>query len=226
MAKTKRRQTDASKSVEQEPRITFTPKNLKQRDYLRSIRDNTITYGIGAAGSGKTFLAAQSAMDAFEKGLVQTITVCRPVVTASNEKLGYLPGNIEEKMDPYLRPIFNVFSERWSPKSLHLYRMERRIDVIPFGFMRGITLKNTFVIADEAQNTNLEQMLMLLTRLGENTRMVITGDPEQADIRANTLEETRRRLAGIEGIGWIEFDPGDVIRHPLVEDILRSWNRE
>jgi phosphate starvation-inducible protein PhoH and related proteins len=223
MGKSKRHRSGAPIDAESTPSISYAPRNLKQRDYLRSIQNNDITYGIGAAGSGKTWLAVMTAMDLFERGKFERIVVCRPVVTAGNERIGYLPGNIEEKMDPYLRPVFDAFASHWSPKTIHLYRMERKIDIIPFGFMRGITFRNSFIIADEAQNTTLDQMYMLLTRLGEGSKMVITGDPEQSDVRSDTLAETRQRLSGVKSIEWIDFDPGDVVRHPLVEDIIRNW---
>jgi phosphate starvation-inducible PhoH-like protein len=223
VSKTKRQRNAANAVPEARPVVTYVPRNLKQRDFLRSIREKPISFGIGAAGTGKTYLAAMAAMEAFERGEVERIIVCRPAVSAGNERIGFLPGDIDEKMDPYMRPIWDTFLSYWTPKTLHLYRMERKVEIIPYGFLRGVTFKDAFVIADEAQNSTLEQMFMLLTRLGENSKIVITGDPFQSDLPTRTLTETKRRLSGIDSVGWIEFGAADVVRHPTVEAVIRAW---
>ena len=225
MSKTKRRRSDANAVPENaRPVVTYTPRNFAQRDYLRCIREKDISFGIGAAGTGKTYLAAMSALDGFEKGLYQSIIICRPAVSAGNERLGFLPGDIDEKMDPFMRPIWDSFLTYWSHKTLHLLRQERRVEVIPYGFMRGVTFKNAFVIADEAQNSTLEQMYMLLTRLGEGSKIVVTGDPAQTDLPTRTLEATKRKVGHLDRVGWVDFGSSDVIRHPTVESVIDAWN--
>ena len=226
MSKSKRRQQDA-KSTAPDIRkvISYAPRNLKQREYLRSISENDITFGIGAAGTGKTYLSAMSAIDGYESGKYEKIIVARPAVPAGGEKIGFLPGNLDEKLDPYMQPIWDAFSDYWSPRTLHLMKMEKQIEVVPYGFMRGRTFRNAFIIADEAQNSTLEQMYMLLTRFGEGSKMVITGDPEQTDVRGNTLNETCRRLSRVSNVGWIMFGSGDVVRHRTVSNIIYNWNR-
>lgn len=225
-SKTKRRRTDASALPENARRVvSYVPRNLKQRDFLRSIRENDITFGVGAAGSGKTYLATMAAIEGFEQGKYNKIVICRPAVTASNERLGFLPGDLDEKMDPYMRPIWDAMLSYWSAKELHVLKLERLVEVIPYGFMRGMTFKGAFVIADEAQNSTLDQMYMLLTRLGEDSKMVITGDPSQADIPTRTLDVTRNRLEQVDRIGWVDFGAEDVVRHPTVVSVIRAWTK-
>jgi phosphate starvation-inducible PhoH-like protein len=223
-SKSKRRRTDANAMPENARRVvSYVPRNLKQRDFLRSIRENDITFGVGAAGSGKTYLGTMAAIEGFEQGKYRNIVICRPAVTAGNERLGFLPGDLDEKMDPYMRPIWDAMLSYWSAKELHVLRLERMVEVIPYGFMRGMTFRQSFVLADEAQNSTLEQMYMLLTRLGDDSKMVITGDPSQTDIPTRTLDVTRNRLYDVPRIGWIDFGAEDVVRHPTVESVIRAW---
>ncbi len=165
-----------------------------------------------------------AALDGFERGTYERIIVCRPAVTAGNERIGFLPGDLDEKMDPYMRPIWDSFLSYWTQRELHLHRLEKHVEVIPYGFMRGMTFKNAFVIADEAQNSTLDQMFMLITRLGENSKIVVTGDPYQTDLPTRTLAETKRRLVALDRVGWIDFESSDVVRHPTVEAVIRAWS--
>lgn len=197
--------------------------NQKQKEYGRSIYQNTIIFAIGSAGSGKTFLAALHAMDDFIAGRVDKIVVCRPVVNAGGEDIGFLPGTLQEKMDPYLKPIFDAFSMQWHPKQLQTMLEYGKIEIAPLAFMRGRTFRDSFIICDEAQNATDEQLLMLLSRLGENSKMIITGDPSQRDIAGKPFEKARRRLGNIPGIAFVDFSDEDVVRHPLVQAILRVW---
>lgn len=197
--------------------------NLKQRDYSRTIRENEIIFAIGSAGSGKTYLAALHAMEDFLAGHVERIVICRPVINAGGEQLGFLPGTLQEKMDPYVRPIFDAFAEQWNPKQLQTMMEYGKVEIAPLAYMRGRTFRNAFIICDEAQNATDEQMLMLLSRLGDGSKMVITGDPSQRDIAGRPFEKARRRLSGLHGIAFVDFNENDVVRHPLVQKILRAW---
>lgn len=197
--------------------------NPRQKEYSRTIQQNTIIFAIGAAGSGKTFLAALHAMDDFLAGRVEKIVVCRPVINAGGEELGFLPGTLHEKMDPYIKPIFDAFSIQWNPKQIQTMLDYGKIEIAPLAFMRGRTFSDAFIICDEAQNATDEQLIMLLSRLGGNSKMVITGDPSQRDIGGRPFEKARRRLARVTGIAFIDFTDDDVVRHPLVQKILRLW---
>lgn len=197
--------------------------NPKQKEYGRTIKQNTIVFAIGSAGSGKTFLAAMHAMEEFLAGRVDKIVVCRPVVNAGGEELGFLPGELHEKMDPYIKPIFDAFAIQWNPRQIQTMIEYGKIEIAPLAFMRGRTFNHSFILCDEAQNATDDQLIMLLTRLGENSKMIITGDPSQKDIGGRPFEKARRRLAGINGIEFIDFTDDDVVRHPLVQKILRVW---
>lgn len=197
--------------------------NQKQRDYGRTITQDTIVFAIGAAGSGKTFLAALHAMDDFLSGRVEKIIVCRPAINAGGEEIGFLPGTLNEKMDPYMKPIFDAFAIQWNPKQIQTMLEYGRIEVAPLAFMRGRTFSDAFILCDEAQNATDDQLLMLLSRLGENSKMIITGDPSQRDIAGRPFEKARRKLSGIHGISFVDFTEDDVVRHPLVQKILRMW---
>ncbi len=210
----------ASPSVK---KFTIRHLNQKQKIYSRTIQQNTIVFAIGSAGSGKTHLAALHAMDEFLAGRVDKIIVCRPVVNAGGEELGFLPGTLNEKMDPYIKPIFDAFAIQWNSKQLQTMLEYGKIEIAPLAFMRGRTLNNAFVLADEMQNASDDQLLMLLSRLGENSKMVITGDPSQRDIGGRPFEKARHRLSGVSGIAFVEFTDEDVVRHPLVQKILRLW---
>jgi phosphate starvation-inducible PhoH-like protein len=196
----------------------------KQKEYGRTIRENTIIFAIGSAGSGKTHLAALHAMDDYLAGRIDKIVICRPVVNAGGEQLGFLPGTLQEKMDPYVRPIFDAFSAQWNPKQLQTMLDYGKIEIAPLAFMRGRTFSNAFIICDEAQNATDEQLLMLLSRLGNNSKMVITGDPTQKDIAGRPFEKARRRLSGLHSVAFVDFTENDVVRHPLVQAILRVWD--
>lgn len=197
--------------------------NAKQKEYGRTIQQNTIVFAIGSAGSGKTHLAALHAMEDFLQGRIDKIVICRPVINAGGEQLGFLPGTLNEKMDPYVRPIFDAFAAQWNPKQLQTMMEYGKVEIAPLAFMRGRTFRNAFIICDEAQNATDEQLLMLLSRLGEGSKMVITGDPSQKDISGRPFEKARRRLSGLNGIAFVEFNENDVVRHPLVQKILRVW---
>jgi phosphate starvation-inducible PhoH-like protein len=198
--------------------------NIKQKEYGRTISQNTIIFAIGSAGSGKTHLAALHAMDEYLSGRIDKIVICRPVVNAGGEQLGFLPGTLNEKMDPYVKPIFDAFAAQWNPKQIQTMLEYGKIEIAPLAFMRGRTFRDAFIICDEAQNATDEQLLMLLSRLGEGSKMIITGDPTQRDIKGRPFEKARRRLSGLNGIEFVDFTEDDVVRHPLVQQILRVWS--
>jgi phosphate starvation-inducible protein PhoH and related proteins len=197
--------------------------NPKQKEYGRLIQENTIIFAIGSAGSGKTLVATLHAMEYFISGKIDKIVICRPAINAGGEKLGYLPGTLNEKMDPYIQPIFDAFSSQWSSVQIKTLMKYGKIEVVPLGFMRGRTLKNSFVLCDEAQNCTSDQLLMLLTRIGDNSKMVITGDYMQRDIAASGLITAKKYLKFIPNIAFIEFGPSEIVRHPIVAEILKAW---
>jgi len=202
-------------------------KNLSQRRYVDLIRNNDVVIATGPAGTGKTYLAMAMAVAALNRQEVTRVILARPAVEAG-EKLGFLPGDLAEKVNPYLRPLYDALHDMMSfDKATRL--MERGvIEVAPLAFMRGRTLNDSFVILDEAQNTTSEQMKMFLTRLGFNSVAVVTGDITQSDLGADTrsgLAEAAELLQGIEGIGFQEFTERDVVRHPLVQSIIRAYDR-
>jgi phosphate starvation-inducible PhoH-like protein len=201
--------------------------NKTQKRYHSLMNGCDITFAVGSAGTGKTFLAALTAAKALIDEDVKKIVVCRPAVNAGGEELGFLPGGINEKMDPYIRPVLDAFKQAWHPKTLQSYIEMGIIEIVPLAFMRGRTFTNTFIIADEMQNATNEQLLMLITRLGEGSRMVITGDPAQKDIAGKPcFDMARRKLAGVPQIGFIDFSVEDVVRHRTVELVLRLWSAE
>jgi phosphate starvation-inducible PhoH-like protein len=203
-------------------------KNLNQRCYIELIRSQDLVISIGPAGTGKTYLAMAMAVAALNRHEVSRIVLARPAVEAG-EKLGFLPGTMAEKVDPYLRPLYDALHDM-----MHLDKaarlMERGvIEVAPLAFMRGRTLNDCFVILDEAQNTTSEQMKMFLTRLGYNSKAVVTGDITQVDLpedKRSGLVEVARILEGIDGIGLMRFSEADIVRHPLVQSIIRAYDRE
>lgn len=209
------------------PSVKVIPQNYKQRNYIRTMQECDITFGMGSAGSGKTYLAARMALKAFTDGEVDKIVICRPAIQVEGEDLGFIPGGIQDKMDPYLRPIMDVFQEYWSPKTLKDHMTEGRIEVVPLAYMRGRTFKNAFIIADEMQNATPEKLLMLLSRIGDDSRMVITGDPVQSDINGHSCFKTAQEYLGkLTEIGFVHFSNADVVRHPTVEKILDVWPGE
>jgi phosphate starvation-inducible protein PhoH and related proteins len=202
------------------------PKTLNQKRYVDSIRRHTITFGIGPAGTGKTFLAVAMAAAALTERKVQRIILTRPAVEAG-ERLGFLPGDIQAKVDPYLRPLFDALYDMIDPDRVNGYFERDVIEVAPLAFMRGRTLNDSFVILDEAQNTSPEQMKMFLTRLGFNSRMVVTGDITQIDLPSDQrsgLIVVRDILDAVQDISFVEFGGEDVVRHKLVQRIVAAYD--
>jgi phosphate starvation-inducible protein PhoH and related proteins len=201
------------------------PKTLNQKRYVDSIRNQTITFGVGPAGTGKTFLAVAMAAHALAEREVQRIILTRPAVEAG-ERLGFLPGDIQAKVDPYLRPLFDALYDMLDPDRVNGYFERGVIEVAPLAFMRGRTLNDSFVILDEAQNTSPEQMKMFLTRLGFNSRMVVTGDVTQIDLPADQrsgLVVVRDVLGDVQDISFVRFGGEDVVRHKLVQRIVAAY---
>ena len=201
------------------------PKTLGQEKYVDSIKQNTIVFGIGPAGTGKTYLAVAMAVNAFRAKEVNRIILTRPAVEAG-EKLGFLPGDLQQKVDPYLRPLYDALFDMLGAENFQRYQERGNIEVAPLAYMRGRTLDDSFIILDEAQNTTSEQMKMFLTRLGFNSKMVITGDITQIDLPRGAksgLKDCIKILKNIEGIGSCTFDERDVVRHRLVQDIIKAY---
>ena len=199
----------------------------RQVQYLRQIQEHDITFGIGPAGTGKTYLAVASAVDAFERDQVSRIVLTRPAVEAG-ERLGFLPGDLAQKVDPYLRPLYDALYDMLGYEKVGRMLERGMIEVAPLAVMRGRTLNDAFVILDEAQNTTPEQMKMFLTRIGYNSRAVITGDITQTDLPKSIVSGLREAidvLYGIEGIAFVHFDERDVVRHPLVQKIVAAYDR-
>ena len=204
------------------------PKSLGQRHYVTMIRKKDIVFGIGPAGTGKTYLAVVMAVAALKSGAVKRIILTRPAVEAG-ENLGFLPGDLQEKVDPYLRPLYDALNDTLGPDQTAKSMERGLIEVAPLAYMRGRTLDDSFIILDEAQNTTPEQMKMFLTRLGFGSKMVVTGDITQIDLprgKTSGLVEARRILADIEEIGFVEFDEHDVVRHSLVQKIIVAYNQD
>ncbi len=201
------------------------PKTSSQKIYIDAMRHNDIVFGIGPAGTGKTYLAVAMATSALASGQVQSIILTRPAVEAG-EKLGFLPGDLAQKVNPYLRPLHDALNDMVGPERCQGYLEQGIIEIAPLAFMRGRTLSNAFVILDEAQNTTREQMKMFLTRIGFDSRAVITGDATQIDLpnkNQSGLFEARKRLESINGIRFCTFSETDVVRHPLVQKIIQAY---
>ena len=201
------------------------PKTAGQKGYVDAIRNNTITFGIGPAGSGKTYLAVAMAIQALRSGIVSRIVLTRPAVEAG-ERLGFLPGDLAQKIDPYLKPLYDALYEMLEPETFHRYVDRGTIEIAPLGFMRGRTLNDAFIILDEAQNTTPEQMKMFLTRLGFGSRAVVTGDITQVDLPQGArsgLIVVQEILDEIEGVGFTFLDARDVVRHKIVQDIVEAY---
>jgi len=206
-------------------KTAVTPKSLAQKEYIDAIRNYDIAFGIGPAGTGKTYLAMAMAVSALSKGIVNRIILTRPAVEAG-ESLGFLPGDLAEKVDPYLRPLYDALHDMMRFEKVGMLMQKGIIEVAPIAFMRGRTLNDSFIILDEAQNTTTEQMKMFLTRIGFNSKAVITGDITQIDLpaeKASGLVETKNILQGIEGIKFVFFTKRDVVRHKLVQEIIRAY---
>jgi phosphate starvation-inducible PhoH-like protein len=205
----------------------ITPKSLAQKEYIEAIRNYDIVFGIGPAGTGKTYLAMATAISALNGGEINRIILVRPAVEAG-EKLGFLPGDLAEKVNPYLRPLYDALHDMVDFDQTSAMLQRGVIEVAPLAFMRGRTLNDCFVILDEAQNTTSEQMKMFLTRLGISSKAVITGDITQIDLPNGTtsgLIETMKILAGIQGLKFVYFTDKDVIRHRLVQDIIKAYEK-
>ncbi|OAM89488.1 phosphate starvation-inducible protein PhoH, partial [Termitidicoccus mucosus] len=208
-------------------RKTIIPKTLGQKLYLQSIRANPVVFGIGPAGTGKTYLAMAAAISALLKNEVERIILTRPAVEAG-EALGFLPGDLREKILPYLRPLYDAMHDMLEPDDVARLTEKGIIEIAPLAYMRGRTLAQSFIVLDEAQNTTPEQMMMFLTRLGTNSRMVVTGDVTQIDLpraKQSGLLEVSRILRDIPGIDIHHFSGADVVRHPLVLRIIEAYER-
>ncbi len=204
------------------------PKTAAQARYLEELAANELVFGVGPAGTGKTFLAVAWGAGLLLRGEVDRLVVTRPAVEAG-ERLGFLPGDLTEKVDPYMAPIWEALNDLLGPEAVRRRRERGEIEVAPIAFMRGRTLNNAFVIVDEAQNTSRLQMKMVLTRLGDSSRMAVTGDPGQVDLpRASDsgLAHAVRLLEGVKGVGVSRFEATDVVRHPLVERIVRAYDKD
>jgi phosphate starvation-inducible protein PhoH and related proteins len=205
----------------------ITPKTVTQKRYVDAIRNCTVTFGIGPAGTGKTYLAVALAVAALSERQVGRIILTRPAVEAG-ERLGFLPGDIAAKVDPYMRPLFDALYDTMDPERLTTYMERGTIEVAPLAFMRGRTLNDSFIILDEAQNTSPEQMQMFLTRLGFGSKVVVTGDVTQVDLpreQASGLIQVQDILASIDGIAFVHFGHEDVVRHKLVQRIVEAYKR-
>ncbi len=205
---------------------TIVPRSAMQIDYMRALARDDIIFGLGPAGTGKTYLAVAQAVSQLISGSVQRLILSRPAVEAG-ERLGFLPGDMKEKVDPYLRPIYDALYDCMPPEQVERRIASGEIEIAPIAFMRGRTLADAFVILDEAQNTTQAQMKMFLTRFGQNSRMVICGDPKQVDIPGGVehsgLADAVRRLEGVDGIATVLFTVADVVRHPIVGRIVEAY---
>ncbi len=203
----------------------FEPRTENQRRYLELLEKNTLTFGIGPGGTGKTYLAVAAAVRALRNGHCRRLVVTRPVVEAG-ERLGFLPGDLQAKLNPYMRPIYDALFDLVDFEEIAHLEEAGILEIAPLAYMRGRTLSHAFAILDEAQNTTISQMKMFLTRLGEGSRMVVTGDPSQNDLereQKSGLIDALVRLRGWQDIGIVEFGPRDIVRHPLVEQIVRAY---
>jgi len=203
------------------------PKTEGQKRYVDAIRKNDVVFGIGPAGTGKTYLAVALAVAALKEGAITRIVLVRPAVEAG-ESLGYLPGDLREKVEPYLRPLYDAFYEMFSPERFMKYVEKKVIEIAPLAYMRGRTLNDSFIILDEAQNTTPEQMKMFLTRLGFGSKAVITGDITQIDLptgKESGLKIVQNVLQGISGIDFVFLDRSDVVRHEIVQKIVQAYEK-
>lgn len=201
-------------------------KTIGQKKYINAIKTNTITFGVGPAGTGKTYLAVAMAVKAFRNHDINRIILTRPAVEAG-EKLGFLPGDLQNKVDPYLRPLYDALFDMLGPENFQRYLEKGNIEVAPLAYMRGRTLDDSFIILDEAQNTTPEQMKMLLTRLGQNSKAVVTGDITQIDLldKKSGLIEALKVLKNIDGIEEVRLTEKDVIRHHIIQEIIKAYEK-
>lgn len=207
-------------------RKSLVPRTKTQAAYVESLRKKEMVFGVGPAGTGKTYLAVAVGVEMYEKQMVERLVFCRPAVEAG-EKLGFLPGDMREKIDPYLRPIYDALNDFLGAERVEKMLERGEIEIAPLAFMRGRTLSHAYVVLDEAQNTTSTQMKMFLSRMGEGTRMIVTGDPSQNDLPYNQtsgLKEASEILGGIDEIAFIQFTNSDVVRHKLVGKILNAYD--
>jgi phosphate starvation-inducible protein PhoH and related proteins len=224
-----RKETDAPGIMIRTRKKTLVPRSANQVPYMEALARDEIIFALGPAGTGKTYLAVAQAVAMLITGAVQRLVLSRPAVEAG-ERLGFLPGDMKEKVDPYLRPIYDALYDCLPAEQVERRIASGEIEIAPIAFMRGRTLADAFIILDEAQNTTAAQMKMFLTRFGMNSRMVICGDPHQVDIpggeRMSGLNDAVQRLEGVDGISTIRFNSGDVVRHPLVGRIVDAYEGE
>jgi phosphate starvation-inducible PhoH-like protein len=228
MLKADQRPTDVLTTEVLRGRKTVRPKTAGQKRYVDAVREHTVTFAIGPAGTGKSYLAVALAVQALQAKEIKRIILTRPAVEAG-ERLGFLPGDVLAKVDPYLRPLYDALYDMLDPDAVSRLMERGTIEVAPLAFMRGRTLNNSFIILDEAQNTTPEQMKMFLTRLGFGSRVVVTGDVTQIDLPEGRgrsgLLAVRDVLVGIEGLAFVELGSGDVVRHRIVQDIVDAYER-
>ncbi len=206
---------------------TVEPRTVTQRTYVEDLLTKELTFGLGPAGTGKTYLAVAAAVSMFINGLVDKIILSRPAVEAG-ERLGFLPGDMKEKVDPYMQPLYDALNDFFPAKQLEKLIEDKRIEIAPLAFMRGRTLSNAYVVLDEAQNATTMQMKMFLTRMGEGSHMAITGDPSQIDLPRNVpsgLIEAGKVLRNVKGIGFTYFKTEDIVRHPMVAKIIIAYDK-
>ncbi|OFW70400.1 MAG: phosphate starvation-inducible protein PhoH [Alphaproteobacteria bacterium RIFCSPLOWO2_01_FULL_45_8] len=218
-------QTDIRIKLKTEDRV-IVPRNKNQSHFIHLLQKHDLVFGVGPAGTGKTYMAVAMGVSLLMAGHVDRLVLSRPAIEAG-EKLGFLPGDLKEKIDPYLRPIFDALHDMFSPSTLEKLMVSGIIEVAPLAFMRGRTLSHSYIILDEAQNTTAMQMKMFLTRLGENARMVITGDMTQIDLpphQKSGLVDALEKLEKIPDIGVMKFSQDDVVRHPLVGQVLKAYD--
>ena len=221
----KRRSTSADDTIVNTQKRVITPRSPTQADYVRALRDSEMVFGLGPAGTGKTYLAVSVAVEMLLKDEVDRVILTRPAVEAG-ERLGFLPGGMDDKIDPYMRPMYDALYDMMPGEKVIRRRDAGDIEIAPLAYMRGRTLANAFVILDEAQNTTPMQMKMFLTRMGENSRMVVTGDASQVDLPLGTksgLIDAMEIIRGIQAVKVIEFSHADVVRHPLVTRIVQAY---
>ena len=217
----------ADPNYEGGPALDKVAKTEGQLEYLQAIHRSPVVFGIGPAGTGKTYLAVRMAVEALKEGSVHKLVLCRPAVEAG-EKLGFLPGDFQAKVNPYLRPLYDALNELLDYDQVRRYSDREIIEIVPLAYMRGRTLNRSFIILDEAQNTTRAQMKMFLTRMGADSRIVVTGDITQVDLPQGQLSgllHARRILSGIDGIDWVELTTRDIVRHPLVTRIINAYER-